>query len=101
MIVRISIAQQGQRHKHKHFIQDLVGESDHVPFSFGAGIPSINLRFINKEYNDSYNDGQKPLPSYPELSFPGKECLSALTNFKCKIDYIMLKRIHYVLHNKE
>ena len=88
MIVRISIAQQGQRHTHKHFIQDLVGESDHVPFSFGAGIPSINLRFINKEYNNSYNDGQTPLPGYPELSFPGKECLSAVINFRYKVDFI-------------
>ena len=85
--MRISITQQGQRHDLKHFIHDLAGESDHVPFSFGAGIPSINLRFINKEYNDSYNDGEKPLPGYPELSFPGKECSSAVINFKYNINY--------------
>ena len=48
----------------------MISEGDHVPFSFAAGIPSINLRFINKAYNESY-DNNEPLPDYPNLSFPG------------------------------
>ena len=47
-----------------------MSESDHAPFSFAAGIPAINLRFINKAYNISYGNNV-PLPDYPSLSFPG------------------------------
>ena len=53
------------------YIRDLLSESDHAPFAFGTGIPSMNLRFVDKKYNNSYISNNDPLPDYPNLSFPG------------------------------
>lgn len=53
------------------YIRDLISESDHTPFAFGVGMPSINIRFIDKIYNNSYVTEGVPLPDYPNLSFPG------------------------------
>ena len=53
------------------YIRDLISESDHTPFAFGVGVPSINIRFIDKIYNNSYVTEGVPLPDYPNLSFPG------------------------------
>ena len=63
------------------YIRDLTTESDHGPFAFAAGIPSLNLRFINKDYNLSHSP--TPLPDYPQSSYPGKQHMAHNSFIEC------------------